>query len=89
MEEVTDKEIVVDDEVNNEPSPHTSKPTPNRYNLRQCRAPTFGSYTKPQKLNISQMLANKLSFDDIRKGYNPTTDDLQTIAYNFLNQQLH
>ena len=35
------------------------------------------------------MSAAKLSFDDIRKGYNPSIDDLQAIAYNFLNEQLH
>mmetsp|Transcript_26617 Transcript_26617/g.41320 ORF Transcript_26617/g.41320 Transcript_26617/m.41320 type:complete len:590 (+) Transcript_26617:1688-3457(+) len=35
------------------------------------------------------MSANKLSFDDTRKGHSPTMDNLQAIAYNFLNEHLH
>ena len=65
------------------PATHT------QYNLRQHREPTFGSYTKPQKLNVSQIKAAKLSFDDIRQGYNPSLDDLQAISYNFMNEYLH
>ena len=82
VEEVTDEDV-------HDNTPADVQTANSRYNLRQHRTPTFGSYTKPQKLNVSQMSAAKLSFDDIRKGYNPSIDDLQAIAYNFLNEQLH